>query len=156
MAQPLHANRSLRVVIVGGGASGLLMAYKLQRNFDDITFQIYEKNSDIGGTWLENRYPGCACDNPAHTYVWVSFETLNVLSNSADCLVIRSESSLVQHVCYLDRNLRILQKIPISIQPWTQDEGQAPGRRSAVGTVEWTVERRSEGFSKQQDRARQM
>lgn len=29
---------------------------------------IYEKNEDIGGTWLENRYPGCACDIPSHAY----------------------------------------------------------------------------------------
>jgi len=67
---PLNSNRSLRVIIVGAGASGLLMGYKLQRNFDDLDFQIYEKNPDIGGTWYENRYPGCACDNPSHTYVW--------------------------------------------------------------------------------------
>ncbi|MCJ1297802.1 hypothetical protein MMC08_000590 [Hypocenomyce scalaris] len=67
---PIHAGRPLRVIIAGGGASGLLMAYKLQRNFDNLEFVIYEKNPDIGGTWYENRYPGCACDNPAHTYVW--------------------------------------------------------------------------------------
>jgi cation diffusion facilitator CzcD-associated flavoprotein CzcO len=31
---------------------------------------IYEKNPDIGGTWLENRYPGCACDIPSHAYTY--------------------------------------------------------------------------------------
>ncbi|OOQ89761.1 putative flavin-binding monooxygenase [Penicillium brasilianum] len=31
---------------------------------------IYEKNSDVGGTWLENRYPGVACDVPAHIYTF--------------------------------------------------------------------------------------
>ncbi|KAG0134306.1 hypothetical protein HOY82DRAFT_577451 [Tuber indicum] len=31
---------------------------------------IYEKNHDIGGTWLENRYPGVACDVPAHIYTF--------------------------------------------------------------------------------------
>lgn len=51
----INANRPIRVIIIGAGASGLLMAYKLQRNFDDIEFQIYEKNADVGGTWLENR-----------------------------------------------------------------------------------------------------
>lgn len=35
--------------------------------------QIYEKNPDIGGTWYENRYPGCACDIPSHNYTF-SFE----------------------------------------------------------------------------------
>ncbi|KAE8332644.1 hypothetical protein BDV39DRAFT_188764 [Aspergillus sergii] len=72
MANPINTNRRIRVIIIGAGASGLLMAYKLQRNFDNVEFQIYEKNPDIGGTWYENRYPGCACDNPSHTYVWVA------------------------------------------------------------------------------------
>ncbi|KAE8363404.1 hypothetical protein BDV27DRAFT_146125 [Aspergillus caelatus] len=70
MMNPINTNRQIRVIIVGAGASGLLMAYKLQRNFDDVEFQIYEKNPDIGGTWYENRYPGCACDNRSPTYVW--------------------------------------------------------------------------------------
>ncbi|KAF3911872.1 hypothetical protein AA313_de0209649 [Arthrobotrys entomopaga] len=67
---PINSNRPIRVVIVGAGASGLLMAYKLQRNFDDVEIQIYDKNLEIGGTWYENKYPGCACDTPSHTYVW--------------------------------------------------------------------------------------
>src|SRR5262249_35433428 len=28
----------------------------------------YEKNDDVGGTWLENSYPGCRVDNPNHNY----------------------------------------------------------------------------------------
>lgn len=31
---------------------------------------IFEKNEDIGGTWLENRYPGAACDVPSHAYTF--------------------------------------------------------------------------------------
>src|SRR6266536_4118781 len=30
----------------------------------------YEKNEDIAGTWLENRYPGAACDVPSHAYTY--------------------------------------------------------------------------------------
>jgi cation diffusion facilitator CzcD-associated flavoprotein CzcO len=63
--QPMHANRHLRVMCVGAGASGLCLAYKLKHYFTDFTLNIYEKNEDIGGTWFENRYPGCACDIPA-------------------------------------------------------------------------------------------
>ena len=29
---------------------------------------IIEKNDDVGGTWLENSYPGCRVDNPNHNY----------------------------------------------------------------------------------------
>jgi cation diffusion facilitator CzcD-associated flavoprotein CzcO len=28
------------------------------------------RNDHIGGTWYENKYPGCACDVPAHTYTY--------------------------------------------------------------------------------------
>lgn len=62
---PIHANRAMRVIIIGAGASGIYMAYKLKYYFTDVVFDVYEKNADIGGTWFENRYPGCACDVPA-------------------------------------------------------------------------------------------
>lgn len=65
--------RDLRVIGIGAGASGLLLAYKIQRHFDNFSLTIYEKNTEPSGTWFENRYPGCACDVPAHCYTW-SFE----------------------------------------------------------------------------------
>ncbi|GAB7356238.1 hypothetical protein MBLNU459_g7055t1 [Dothideomycetes sp. NU459] len=65
--------RKLKIICVGAGASGLLLAYKIQRHFDDFELIVYEKNTDISGTWFENRYPGCACDVPSHCYTW-SFE----------------------------------------------------------------------------------
>lgn len=49
------------------------MAYKLQRHFSNFSLVVYEKNTDVSGTWFENRYPGCACDVPSHNYTW-SFE----------------------------------------------------------------------------------
>ncbi|KAL4808009.1 hypothetical protein BDV18DRAFT_158129 [Aspergillus unguis] len=71
--QPIHTERHVRIICVGAGASGLLFAYKIQRSFRNFSLVIYEKNPDIAGTWFENRYPGCACDVPAHNYTW-SFE----------------------------------------------------------------------------------
>ncbi|CZR53553.1 related to flavin-binding monooxygenase [Phialocephala subalpina] len=38
------------------------------RNIKNLELVIYEKNSDLGGTWFESRYPGVACDVPSHTY----------------------------------------------------------------------------------------
>lgn len=55
---PIHAERHVRVICVGAGASGLLMAYKLQKHFRNFSLQIYEKNPEVAGTWYENRYPG--------------------------------------------------------------------------------------------------
>ncbi|KAF7770364.1 hypothetical protein Agabi119p4_6338 [Agaricus bisporus var. burnettii] len=71
--KPIHHQRHLKVIGIGAGASGLLFAYKLQRSFENFDLTLYDKNADVGGTWFENKYPGCACDIAAHAYVW-SFE----------------------------------------------------------------------------------
>jgi cation diffusion facilitator CzcD-associated flavoprotein CzcO len=60
------------VLIIGGGFSGLCMAIKL-REAGMNSFLLIEKSDDIGGTWYDNRYPGCACDIPSHLYSF-SFE----------------------------------------------------------------------------------
>jgi cation diffusion facilitator CzcD-associated flavoprotein CzcO len=70
---PIHQERHMKIICVGAGASGLLFAYKLQRHFENFELIIYEKNSEVSGTWWENKYPGCACDVPSHNYTW-SFE----------------------------------------------------------------------------------
>ncbi|MGH3961297.1 flavin-containing monooxygenase [Mycobacterium sp.] len=64
---PVHT----RAVIIGTGFSGLGMAIALQRQ--GVDFVILEKADDIGGTWRDNSYPGCACDIPSHLYSF-SFE----------------------------------------------------------------------------------
>src|SRR5262249_44830381 len=62
---------NFRVVIVGAGVSGICAAIKLKEV--GITCIILEKNDDVGGTWLENRYPGCAVDTPNHFWYQFSF-----------------------------------------------------------------------------------
>ncbi|MEV4418342.1 NAD(P)/FAD-dependent oxidoreductase [Patulibacter sp. NPDC049589] len=57
----------VRVAIVGSGFSGLGMAVGLLQD-DERNFVILETASDIGGTWRDNVYPGCACDVPSHMY----------------------------------------------------------------------------------------
>jgi 4-hydroxyacetophenone monooxygenase len=54
------------VVIVGAGASGLILGARLQRL--GIPFTILERASDVGGTWRDNTYPGCGVDTPNHAY----------------------------------------------------------------------------------------
>ena len=55
------------VLIVGAGFSGICMGIKLLEAGMQ-SFLIIEKSEEIGGTWWENRYPGCACDIPSHLY----------------------------------------------------------------------------------------
>jgi len=60
------------VVIVGSGFAGLCMGIKLrQAGCED--FVILEKAEELGGTWRDNTYPGCACDIPSYLYSF-SFE----------------------------------------------------------------------------------
>ena len=54
------------VVIVGAGMSGILAAHRLRQA--GIAFTVVEKNAEVGGTWLENTYPGCRVDTPNHSY----------------------------------------------------------------------------------------
>ena len=60
------------VLIVGTGFSGLGMGVSLKKAKKN-NFAILEKANDVGGTWRDNHYPGCACDVPSHLYSF-SFE----------------------------------------------------------------------------------
>ncbi|KAJ7061553.1 hypothetical protein C8F01DRAFT_1369071, partial [Mycena amicta] len=55
------------VVIIGTGMGGLTMAIELKRKGHN-NFTIIEKASDVGGTWRDNIYPGCASDVAIHMY----------------------------------------------------------------------------------------
>jgi 4-hydroxyacetophenone monooxygenase len=65
-AIPAAAREAFNVVIIGSGMSGILAAIRLQNA--GIPYTIVEKNADVGGTWLQNTYPGCRVDSPNHTY----------------------------------------------------------------------------------------
>jgi cation diffusion facilitator CzcD-associated flavoprotein CzcO len=57
----------VRIAIIGSGFGGLGTAIRLkQRGMDD--FVVLERAGDVGGTWRDNTYPGCACDVQSHLY----------------------------------------------------------------------------------------
>ena len=76
-----------QVLIVGAGFSGICMGKKLSDL--GVKYRILEKNSQLGGTWWENTYPGnaecqvcgnislkcpgCGCDIPSHLYSFSFF-----------------------------------------------------------------------------------
>ena len=61
-----------QVIVVGTGFSGLGMGIALKKAGIN-SFAILEKADDVGGTWRDNHYPGCACDVQSHLYSF-SFE----------------------------------------------------------------------------------
>ena len=54
------------VAVIGAGMSGILAAHRLKQAGIDCV--VLEKNHDVGGTWLENTYPGCRVDVFNHVY----------------------------------------------------------------------------------------
>ena len=55
-----------QVIIIGAGMSGLCASVALARA--GVAHTLIERNRELGGTWLENRYPGCGVDVPSHLY----------------------------------------------------------------------------------------
>ncbi|MGX1163664.1 4-hydroxyacetophenone monooxygenase [Arthrobacter sp. SLBN-100] len=65
---PVDIPEDFSVMIIGAGMSGLLAAHRLHAS--GIPTIIVERNTDVGGVWLENNYPGCRLDtnNFAYSY----------------------------------------------------------------------------------------
>jgi cation diffusion facilitator CzcD-associated flavoprotein CzcO len=55
------------VAVVGSGFAGLATAIGLLRE-GRRDLVVLERAEELGGTWRDNSYPGCACDVPSHLY----------------------------------------------------------------------------------------
>jgi 4-hydroxyacetophenone monooxygenase len=55
-----------RVLVIGAGMSGIAAASRLIEAGHEVV--VVERNPSVGGTWFENRYPGCRVDVPNHFY----------------------------------------------------------------------------------------
>jgi cation diffusion facilitator CzcD-associated flavoprotein CzcO len=65
----MHRDRAthFQIAIIGSGFGGLGTAIRLKNEgIDD--FVVFERADDVGGTWRDNTYPGCACDVQSHLY----------------------------------------------------------------------------------------
>lgn len=56
-----------QIGIIGAGFAGLVAALRLKKNQHD-SFVIFERATEVGGTWRDNVYPGCACDVASPLY----------------------------------------------------------------------------------------
>ncbi len=65
LTAPPLAN-DLRVLVIGAGVSGIAMSVALSRL--GVTHTVIERNDAVGGTWLDNSYPGAGVDTPCHLY----------------------------------------------------------------------------------------
>lgn len=58
----------MKVIVIGAGWSGIYCGIRIPERLRNVELVIYEKNAGVGGTWYENKYLGCACDIPSHSY----------------------------------------------------------------------------------------
>ena len=52
--EPMGTKRPMKIVVLGAGASGINFLKTAQDQLENIEVVCYEKNKDVGGTWLEN------------------------------------------------------------------------------------------------------
>ncbi len=85
-AIPQADRAGFKVLVIGAGMSGILSGIRLKEA--GVTFEIVEKNADVGGTWYENTYPGCRVDSANHTYSY-SFRPQDWPQHFSDQEVLR-------------------------------------------------------------------
>jgi cation diffusion facilitator CzcD-associated flavoprotein CzcO len=56
-----------RVAVIGAGFGGIGASIKLAEA-GEVDHVVFEKQADVGGTWLANTYPGCRCDVNSNLY----------------------------------------------------------------------------------------
>lgn len=59
---------SVHTLVVGAGFAGLAAAAAVLRAEPKADLLIIERADEVGGTWRDNTYPGCACDVPTSLY----------------------------------------------------------------------------------------
>ena len=59
---PEHVN----VAIIGAGIAGIIVA--LAAAEEGVRYEIFDRNAEVGGTWLTTTYPGIGVDTPSAYY----------------------------------------------------------------------------------------
>jgi cation diffusion facilitator CzcD-associated flavoprotein CzcO len=86
-----------------------------------MNLQIYDKNPRVGGTWYENRYPGCACDVPSHNYVYSFQPKADFSSVYASSDEIQGYFEQFTQIYALERHLKLSHLVEKTT--WQEDEG---------------------------------
>ncbi|WP_218196395.1 MULTISPECIES: NAD(P)/FAD-dependent oxidoreductase [unclassified Pseudomonas] len=147
---PVRSAKTLKAIIIGAGVSGMVAAVRLQEM--GVEHTIFEKNHEFGGTWWENRYPGCGVDTPNLTYTfsfrpndWTAYFPLRDEIESY-LLATAQESGLYDHVRFdtkveraewlTDRNQW---EVTVRGEDGTQEVHHADFVMSAVGLLNMPV-----------------
>ena len=91
------SNQDYTVIIIGSGFGGQCAAINLlKEGIDD--FIILERRSFIGGTWIQNSYPGAAVDvqSPLYSFSFESYDWTQLFAEQAE-LKAYTESIFVKY-----------------------------------------------------------
>ena len=62
----LDSDLDFDAIVIGAGISGMYQLYRLREL--GLTVRVFERGTDIGGTWYWNRYPGARFDSESYSY----------------------------------------------------------------------------------------
>ena len=105
---------------MGAGFAGIAAAIVLRRaGFEEVT--VLEAAEEVGGTWRDNTYPGCACDIPSHLYS-LSFDLRPGWSRAYP-----GQAEIEDYLCdVVDRHgLRDLIRFGVTVAEMRWDEAEA-------------------------------
>ena len=109
---PGSHGKPFKIVMIGAGAAGIDFLHHTRESLTGLNVEVkcFERNADVGGTWYENRYPGCACDGPSASYqfawrpnpdwshfysyskeIWQYLKGIAVDENLMDCIKLNTE-----------------------------------------------------------------
>ena len=123
-------DRSLDVLIIGAGVSGIAVARTLQQRCPGKRFALIERRQRLGGTWDLFRYPGARSDSDMLSYAYESrpWRSAQVLAGAG---AIRDYLRDTVHEAGLDRQIHYGQRVRTA--QWSSDEQIWTVRTEAAG-----------------------
>jgi len=122
MTNDSSASADVDAVVVGAGFGGIYAVHKLREL--GFSVKLFERGSDIGGTWYWNRYPGARCDAPSMQYSYQFSEQLQQEWQWSETYSTQGEIlEYLDHVA--DRfSLRSAMQFNTSVESATYDDEQ--------------------------------
>ncbi|KAI5361854.1 Putative flavin monooxygenase, FAD/NAD(P)-binding domain superfamily [Septoria linicola] len=129
-----HANAA--VVIIGGGISGMCVAIDLIKRNKCRNFIVLEKSAGVGGTWLDNKYPGCCCD------VWSALYSYSFAKNPDWTREYPGQEEILQYLMKVAQDYKLYSHFRFNTsvegakwddkeKKWTVSVKTAPGSKEA-------------------------
>ena len=105
MGSEKQASKTLDVIVIGAGISGINAGYHIQTRCPNLSYTILEGRHELGGTWSLFKYPGIRSDSDLHTFGF-SWEPWNQPSAIAEADLITQylHSTVKKH--HLDEKIQ--------------------------------------------------